>query len=387
MSATRSSPKDATYPESKRQATEPSDAPSGTEWDLFEEIQSTAHEKLVICNEPQVGLRAIICIHSTLLGPANGGVRMYPYASTQDAMRDVMRLSEAMTYKWSAAGEHRGGGKAVIIGDPVRDKTEALLRTFGRFVNELRGEYYVGEDVGITLEDMEVIHLETDYVATLSLEAGGLGDIAPATACGAIHAMRACAERVWGSRELDGRSVALQGLGACGSVALRQLLEAGARVQVTDIDPARIEAAVREHGVEALEPSAVYDAPVDIFAPFALGAVINDDTVPRLKAKVVAGSANNVFAAERHAGALQDLGIVYAPDFIANAGGAIFDAEQFHKGGFNANRVARSIARIEDRVKEVFALADRDGVTYQAAAYCLAERRLTALAHLRHRRS
>jgi leucine dehydrogenase len=357
--------------------------PIGPDWDPFDEIQTTGHEKIIMCNEPRVGLRAIICIHSTLLGPANGGVRMFPYASTEAAMRDALRLSQTMTYKWAAAGENRGGGKAVIIGDPVRDKTEALLRTFGRFVNELRGEYYVGEDVGITLDDMEVIHLETEYVATLPVTAGGLGDIAPATAAGAIYAMQACAERVWGTPELKGRSVALQGLGACGSAALGRLLKVGARVQVADIDRTRLDAAARKYGVEVVDANAIYDADVDIFAPFAMGAVINDDTVPRLKARIVAGSANNMLAGERHASALEERGIVYAPDFIANAGGAIFDAGQFRKGGFNAERVARSIALIEDRVKEVFVLAEREGITCQAAAYQLAERRLTALAPLR----
>jgi leucine dehydrogenase len=354
-------------------------------WDLFDELRTTEHEKVLFCNEPAVGLRAVICIHSTLLGPANGGVRMYPYSSTEDAVRDGLRLSRAMTYKWAAAGENRGGGKAVIIGDPAKGKSEGLLRAFGRFVDGLRGEYYVGEDVGITLDDMQVIHLETDYVATLPAEAGGLGDIAPQTARGVIYAMRACARRVWGTPDLKGRSVALQGLGACGSNVLGQLVEAGADVIVTDVDGSRVEEMVRRHGVEAIEPDAVYDASVDIFAPCAMGAVINAATVPRLNAKVVAGSANNVFAEEGDALALEQRGVVYAPDFIANAGGAIFDAEQFRKGGFNADRVANHLARIEDRVLEVFEIAERDGITSQAAAYVLAERRISEMRRLRPR--
>lgn len=355
-------------------------------WDLFDELDVSEHEKIVVCHDPRVGLRAIICIHSTALGPANGGVRMYPYASTTDALKDAMRLSRAMTYKWSAADENRGGGKAVIIGDPARDKSEALLRTFGRFVDQLRGEYYVGEDVGITLADMEVIHLETDYVATLPVEAGGVGDIAPWTARGAVHAMRACAEKVWGTPDLAGRTIALQGLGACGSQALEQLVEAGARVTVTDIDATRVAAAAARHRLETVAPEDVYDADVEIFAPFAMGAVLNEATIPRLQARVVAGSANNVFATEDDAARLEHRGIVYAPDFIANAGGAIYDAEQFRKGGFNLERVSRSIARIEERVHEVFALAEREGLTCQAAAYRMAERRLADLATLRDRR-
>jgi leucine dehydrogenase len=355
----------------------------GERWDLLGELRTSDYEKIVICNERRVGLQAIICVHSTLLGPANGGVRMHPYATTDEALKDVMRLARAMTYKWSAAGENRGGGKAVIIGDPRSDKTEALLRAFGRCVDRLRGEYYVGEDVGITLSDMEVIHLETDYVATLPTEAGGVGDIAPATACGAIHAMSACAQRVWGTPDLAGRTVALQGLGACGSAALGQLLAADAVVRVTDIDPAKVQRAVAEHGVETVEPDAIYDLETDIFAPFAMGGVLNERTIPRLRAKVVAGSANNVFADELDAAALERNGIVYAPDFIANAGGAIYDADQFRKGGFCSDRVSRNIARIEERVREVFALAERHGETVQAAAYRLAEQRLTALAPLR----
>ena len=358
----------------------------GSTWDLFDELATGGHEKVVVCNDPASGLQAVICIHSTLLGPANGGVRMFPYGSTAEAIRDGLRLSRAMTYKWSAAGENRGGGKAVIIGDPARDKSEALLRTFGRFVDELRGEYYVGEDVGITLADMETIHLETDYVATLPIEAGGLGDIAPQTAAGVIYAMRACAEKVWGTPDLAGRTVALQGLGACGSAALKLLLEAGAKVTVTDIDPAKVERAVRELGVDAVAPADIYAAPVDIFAPFAMGAVIDDETIAALRARVVAGSANNIFAAERHADALDQRGIVYAPDFIANAGGAIFDAEQFHKGGFNAERVAKSLARIEDRTRDLLARAAAEGITAQAAAYRLAEQRLVEIGNTRRRR-
>jgi len=207
-----------------RDDTAPLVATHGRRWDLLKVLKDYDYERLVVCNDSRVGLQAIICIHSTVLGPANGGVRMYPYASADEATLDVMRLARAMTYKWSAAGENRGGGKAVIIGDPRYDKSEALLRAFGRCVERLNGDYYVGEDVGITLEDMEVIHLETDYVATLPERAGGLGDIAPATARGAIEAMKACTEQVWGVPDLVGRKIALQGLGACGSAALPETL-------------------------------------------------------------------------------------------------------------------------------------------------------------------
>lgn len=352
-------------------------------FDLFDHLADSEHEKVVICNQPEAGLRAIIAIHSTQLGPANGGVRMRPYESTEEALRDVLKLSRAMTYKWAAAGEDRGGGKAVIIGDPNRDKTEVLLRAFGRCVDELRGEYYVGEDLGMTLTDMETIHIETDFVATLPETAGGLGDIAPWTARGVVHAMRACAKRVWGTPDLAGRSVAVQGLGACGSLALAQLVEQGAKPIVTDVEPERVAAAVETYGVASVEPDAIYDVEADIFAPFALGGVINDDTIERLPVKVVAGSANNIFDGPTAAEKLQARGIVYAPDFIANAGGAIFDAEQFRKGGVNLERAAARIAAIEQRVETIFSLAEESGMTYQAAAYAFAERRMRELGALR----
>lgn len=345
-------------------------------------MRAGGFERLVFCNDSTVELQAIICIHSTQLGPANGGVRMYPYATLDHAVADVMRLAEAMTLKWAAAGENRGGGKAVIVGDP-RQKTEPLLRRFGRFVDALGGAYYVGEDVGITLADMEVIHLETDYVATLPESAGGVGDIAPATARGALQAMRACAERAWGTPELTGRRVALQGLGACGSVALELLLEAGAEVVVADVDEARVAAALEAHpGLEAVAPEAVYDLDVHILAPFAMGQVIDDDTLSRLRARVVCGSANNVLAEPRHGDELARRGIVYAPDFIANAGGAIYDAEQFRKGGFDLARAWRNVDRIYERVHEVFALAESEGVAVQVAAERMARRRLDALSAL-----
>jgi leucine dehydrogenase len=351
--------------------------------DLLAAMREASFERLVFCNDSRVGLQAIICIHSTALGPANGGVRMLPYATTEDAAQDAMRLARAMTYKWAAAGENRGGGKAVIVGDPRIDKSEALLRRFGQFVDQLAGDYYVGEDVGISLADMELIHTETDYVATLPVEAGGVGDIAPATALGTVEAMRACANRVWGTPDLAGRRVALQGLGVCGRNALGLLCDAGAQVTVCDVDAAKVAEARAAHGVEAVQPEAIYDVDADVFAPYALGGVINDETVERLKVRVVAGSANNILAEPRHGDALERRGIVYAVDYIANAGGAILDADQFRKGGFNAERARRNIRAIYDRVNEVFALADAESIPCYAAADRIAEQRLADVGHLR----
>lgn len=354
----------------------PSDEPA-----IFDYLQEHGFKKLLLCSDASCGLRAVIAIHSTALGPANGGLRMWPYASEQEAIYDALRLARGMTYKWAAAGEDRGGGKAVIIGDPRTQKTEGLLRAFGRFVDGMGGEYYTGEDVGTTLEDMEVIYRETDYVATLPEHVGGVGDISGATAFGAIQAMRACAKRVWGTPSLTGRTVALQGLGACGSKALKLLLDEGASVLVADLDEAKVRRATAHHGVEARDPAAIHAQEVDIYAPFALGGVINDATVGELRAKVVAGSANNIFAEDRHGDELERRRIVYAVDYIANAGGAIFDAHRFHKGGFVRDRATAAVERIFDRTEEVFARAERDGTTCYRAADAMAEERIAAVGH------
>jgi leucine dehydrogenase len=338
--------------------TAPADAPL----DLLGAIRAGGHERVLFCHDPEAGLQAIIAIHSTALGPANGGVRMRPYRSTAEAALDALRLSRAMTYKWAAAGEDRGGGKSVIVGDPATDKSEALLRAFGRHVDELAGRYWVGEDVGITLADMEVIHVETDYVATLPERAGGIGDIAPATARGVLRGMQAAALRAFGSDGLDGRRIALQGLGACGSVLLDMLVEAGAKVVVCDVDRGRLEAAAARHaGITVVDPATIYDVAADVFAPCALGQVIDDETIARLRVKVIAGSANNILAAPQHGAALARRGIICVPDFILNAGGAIYDADQFRKGGFRAERAWERIDAIYDRVLAVLASADQIG--------------------------
>ena len=340
-------------------------------------------KKLLLCNDTDTGLRAVIAIHSTRLGPATGGLRMWTYATENDAIFDALRLARGMTYKYAAAGVNLGGGKAVIIGDPRKDKTEALMRAMGRFIDQQGGEYITGEDVGTTLDDMEMLYSETDHVVTLPVHAGGAGDISPATALGSVLATRACAMRVWETDDLSGRTIALQGLGVCGSKALRLLLEAGAKVIVTDVDPDKVNSAVKEFGVTAVAPELIYDQDVDIFAPYALGAVINDDTIDRLKCRVVAGSANNILAEERHGDALQARGIVYAVDYVANSGGTIFDTDRFRKGGFQPERAWANVNRIYDRILEVFRIADADHIPYYRAADQLAERRIAALDSVR----
>jgi len=346
---------------------------------ILDYMQKYRFKKLLLCNDTDTGLRAVIAIHSTALGPATGGLRMWTYESESDAIFDALRLARGMTYKYAAAGVNLGGGKAVIIGDPKKDKSEALMRAMGRFIDQLNGEYITGEDVGTTLDDMEMIHTETDHVVTLPEHAGGAGDISPATALSSVLATKACALRVWGSNSLSGRTVALQGLGVCGSKALKLLVEEGAKVTVTDVDAAKVAAAVSEFGVTAVAPDAIYDQEVDIFAPYALGAVINDSTIGRLKCRVVAGSANNIMAEERHGDELQQRGIVYAVDYVANSGGTIFDTDRFRKGGFQRERAWANVRRVYERTLEVFDIADAENIPYYAAADQLAERRIAAL--------
>jgi leucine dehydrogenase len=350
---------------------------------IFDYLRRHRFKKLQLCNDAATGLRAVIAIHSTALGPATGGLRMWTYADEQDAIMDALRLARGMTYKYAAAGVNLGGGKAVIIGDPKTDKSEALMRAMGRMIDQLGGEYITGEDVGTTLADMETLYSETDHVVTLPEHCGGAGDISPATALGSVEAMRACAERVWGSPELAGRSIALQGLGMVGAKALRMLVEAGADVRVTDVDAEKLAAAVDEHGVQAVAPDEIYAQDVDIFAPYALGAVINDATIPRLRAKVVAGAANNILAEDRHGDELIARGIVFAVDYIANSGGTIFDTDRYRKGGFQRERALANVRRVGDRMRETFAIADRDGLAYHRAADRLAEQRIEALSHVR----
>ena len=350
---------------------------------ILDYMRRHGFKKLQLCNDNASGLRAVIAIHSTALGPAVGGLRMWTYPDEQDAIMDALRLARGMTYKYAAAGADLGGGKAVIIGDPKRDKTEALLRAMGRMIDQLGGEYITGEDVGTTLEDMELIHSETDHVVTLPEHCGGAGDISPFTALGSVEAMRACADRAFGTDDLAGRRVALQGLGIVGSKALGLLVDAGAEVLVTDLDADKVAAAVREHRVRAVDPDAIYAQDVDIFAPYALGAVINDDTIPQLKAKVVAGAANNILAEDRHGDELIERGIVFAVDYIANSGGTIYDTDRYRKGGFHRERAVANVRRVGDRIRETFAIADRDGLPYHRAADHLAEQRIEALRAVR----
>jgi leucine dehydrogenase len=351
---------------------------------IFEYMQTYDFENLFFCQDKALDFKAIIAIHDTTLGPATGGCRMWQdYASEMDAVEDALRLARGMTYKYAAAGVNLGGGKAVIIGDPKRTDREPVFRALGKFINRLGGKYITGEDVGTTLQDMEYIRMETEHVVTLPTYLGGAGDIAPMTAYGTIRAMQACCKKVYGSDSLEGKQVAVQGLGAVGHNMVEQLHELGAGLIVTDIDSAKVDAMTARFGADAVESEAIYDVDCDIFCPCALGKVINDDTLSRLKCKIICGSANNQLAEERHGDRLEEAGFVYAPDYITNAGGTIYDTDRLGVGGVSHERGKAKVARIYDNMQRVFEIADRDRLpTYQAADR-MAEERISQIAEVK----
>jgi leucine dehydrogenase len=347
--------------------------------EVFESMDQYGHEQVVFCYDEASGLKSIIAIHDTSLGPALGGCRMWPYASEEEALRDVLRLSRGMTYKNAAMGLNLGGGKAVIMADPRRDKTEVLLRAFGRFVHTLAGRYITAEDVGTTVQDMAVVRYETPYVAGLGEKSG---DPSPATAFGVWRGMKACARWVWGSESLRGKRVAVQGVGKVGAVLARHLRDEGARLIVTDVDSERARALGAELGGEVVDPDAIYDVACDIFAPCALGAVINDDTVMRLRCRVIAGSANNQLAEPRHGHALEERGILYAPDFVINGGGVTNVSDEFEEGGYNRDRAFARIAGIYDKLWQIFTVARDERMPTFLAADRVAEDRIAAIRRL-----
>lgn len=343
---------------------------------IFSYMEKYDYENILLCQDNASGLKAVIAIHDTTLGPATGGTRMWTYASEFDAIEDCLRLARGMTYKYAAAGVNLGGGKCVIIGDPRKDKSEALFRALGRFINRLNGLYLTGEDVGITLRDLEYVRMETPYVVTLPTHLGGSGPIAGATALGVIQGMRACLKEVFGEDSIQGRTVAVQGVGAVGSEVVSQLVEAGARVVVADIDQEKVELIRQKHGVDVAEPDRIHALEVDVFCPCALGAVINDRTLPELRCKIVCGSANNQLESERHGEEIGKRGILYAPDYIVNAGGTVFDVDRLGPGGANRERALEKVRRIVETTAEVIGIAKREGIPTFLAADHLAEQRI-----------
>lgn len=345
----------------------------------FEKMEEWGHEELIFCQNKEVGLRAIIAIHDTTLGPALGGTRMWPYKTEDEAITDVLRLSRGMTYKAAAAGLNLGGGKAVIIGNPKTDKSEALFRAFGRFIESLKGRFITGEDVGVDVNDVEYMYMETKYVCGLSQAHGGGGDPGPVTAFGVLQGIKACVQEKFGTDSLKDFVVAIQGLGSVGFHLAKLLHEERARLIGADIDEEKVKRAVGHLDIEIVKPEEIYDVPADIFAPCALGAVINDQTIPRMKFKIIAGAANNQLEEDRHGLELHRREILYAPDYVINAGGLINVFVELE--GYDRERALRMTRGIFYNLRKVFDIARRENIpTYQAADKMVQDR----IAMVRH---
>jgi leucine dehydrogenase len=348
---------------------------------LLETLGQHGHEQVVFFQDRPTGLRCIVAIHSTVLGPALGGLRMWPYASEADALRDVLRQSREMTYKSAIAGLNLGGAKAVLIGNPEHDKSEALFRCLGRFIGSLGGRYITAEDIGTNVDDMELIHQETRHVVGVHEVNGGSGDPSHFTALGTLHGIRACLEFKYGHSDVSRASFAVQGAGQVGYHLARELCDAGAKVFITDINEERVEHVVNECGAEAVPMSQIYDVEADVFSPCAFGAVINEDTLPRLRCAIVAGGANHQLESEELATELDHRGILYAPDYAINAGGLMNSAVELD--GYIVERAERSVARIHGIIGRILQLSAKEKVPTWQAAKRLAEERLASLGKIK----
>jgi leucine dehydrogenase len=344
---------------------------------LFDTIAGMGHEQIVLCHDEASGYRGIIAIHDTTLGPALGGTRFWQYESDEAAITDALRLARGMTYKNAVAGLNLGGGKSVIIGDNRTSNREMIFRAHGRFVESLGGRYITAEDVGTSTGDMDYVHMETDYVSGLASRSG---DPSSVTARGVFRAIQASAKVKWGSEDLRGKTVVVQGLGNVGTYLCRELAAVGAKLKVFDIHPERVQRVVDELGATSIGAGEVYRTEADIFAPCALGGIINDDTIPELRVAIVAGAANNQLLEERHGAALEARGILYAPDYVANAGGVINVYSELT--GWTRERSLRKADEIFDTVLGVFQIAKEQGITTALAADRLAERRIAQVGGL-----
>jgi leucine dehydrogenase len=353
----------------------------GFSMEIFKYLEQYDYEQVVFCQDKQSGLKAIIAIHDTTLGPALGGTRMWTYESEEAAIIDALRLAKGMTYKNAAAGLNLGGGKTVIIGDPRKDKSEELFRAFGRYIQGLNGRYITAEDVGTTVADMDLIHEETNYVTGISPAFGSSGNPSPVTAYGVYRGMKAAAKEAFGTDSLEGRVVAIQGVGNVAYTLCQYLHEEGAQLIVTDINKDAVQRAVEDFGARAVEPNEIYSVECDIYAPCALGATINDDTIPQLKAKVIAGSANNQLKDTRHGDIIHEMGIVYAPDYVINAGGVINVADELY--GYNHERAMKKVDQIYASIEKVISISKRDGIPTYVAADRMAEERIEKMRNSR----
>jgi leucine dehydrogenase len=343
--------------------------------ELFATVETMGHEQVVFFHSPGNGLKAIVAIHDTTLGPALGGLRMWPYKSEQEALNDVLRLSRGMTYKAAVSGLNLGGGKAVLIGDPA-DKNEAMFRALGRFIDSLGGRYITAEDVNTNVQDMDYIFQETDHVVGVHPVHGGSGDPSPFTAYGTIRGIEASLNRKYGHTDLGKASFAVQGLGHVGVHVVKTLRDSGAKVFVTDMNQDRVQVCV-DMGAEAVGLDDIYDVDANVFVPCALGAVVNEDTIPRFKFEVVAGAANNQLADESCGDELEKRGIVYAPDYAINAGGLMNVAIELQ--GYDRERAMRMVSTIYNNIENIYRIAERDGIPSWRAADRVAEERIAAL--------
>jgi leucine dehydrogenase len=342
---------------------------------VFGQASFDNHEQVVFCHDKDTGLKAIIGIHNTVLGPALGGTRMWQYANEWEALNDVLRLSRGMTYKSAISGLNLGGGKAVIIGDARTQKSPAMMQRFGEFIHSLSGKYITAEDVGTTTPDMDLIREVTPYVTGISEEKGGSGNPSPVTAYGVYMGMKAAAKYKFGSDNLQGKRILVQGIGHVGETLVEYLTKEGASVQITDINQARLEEIGNRYGAKIFQGDDLYSADVDIYAPCALGATINDDTIYRLKAKVIAGAANNQLAVEEiHGRVLQERGILYAPDFLINAGGIINVYAEIV--GYDKAEAMKRTENIYNTTLEIFDFADANQMTTYQAALSIAQKRI-----------
>ncbi|MDA8194297.1 MAG: leucine dehydrogenase [Thermaerobacter sp.] len=347
---------------------------------IFEEMEKYGHEELVFWYDKTTGLKAIVGIHDTTLGPALGGCRMWHYQSEDEAITDVLRLSRGMSYKNAAMGLDLGGGKSVLWADSRHDKSEALLRSFGRLVQSLGGRYITAEDVGTNADDMAIVSRETKFVGGLKETSG---DPSPATALGVLVGMKAAAALVWGTPALAGKRVAIQGMGHVGSILAGMLKDDGARLVVTDIEAEEGQAKAQSLGADWVDADAIYGVEADIFAPCALGAVLNDETIPQLKCRVVAGSANNQLKEARHGDELVRRNIVYVPDYVINGGGVVNVADEFHRDGYHQERATARVRQIGRQVTEILERSQRERVSSQESADHVAEQRMHVLGRIR----
>ncbi|MEY4930666.1 MAG: hypothetical protein RI909_1390 [Bacteroidota bacterium] len=350
---------------------------------VFGAVSQLGHEQVVFCHDEPTGLKAIIAIHNTTLGPALGGTRMWNYATEQEALTDVLRLSRGMTFKAAISGLNLGGGKAVIIGDAQKMKSEAFLRRFGKFVNSLGGKYYTAEDVNMKTSDMEYIAMETNYVTGLPEAMGGGGDPSPVTAYGVYLGMKATAKKVFGTDNLSGKRVGVQGVGQVGMHLIEFLAKENAKVFVTDISEEKVAAMASQFGAIPVPKDEIYDLDMDIYAPCALGATLNDQTIPRLKCAMIAGAANNQLKEEvKHGYMLMDRSITYAPDFLINAGGLI-NVYNEYLGNYNRDRAFQQAEKIYDTCLSILNLAEKEKISSQEAAIHLSEKRISEIGKMK----